>query len=89
MQLDISEGDTLLFILGDIDIIYPWAPRIVPLQMFRVGQLVISAVPAEFTTMSGRYLKNKVSEVRREGERERDIERETERETKREREVLF
>ena len=48
--------------------------------MFRVGQLVISAVPAEFTTMSGRYLKNKVSEVRREGERERDIERERERE---------
>ena len=76
MRLDISEGDTLIFILGDIDIIYPWAPRIVPLQMFRVGQLVISAVPAEFTTMSGRYLKNKVSEVRREereGERERGI----------------
>ena len=34
--------------------------------MFRVGQLVISAVPAEFTTMSGRYLKKRVSEVGRE-----------------------
>lgn len=53
---------------GHINILYPWAPKILPLQMFRIGQLVISAVPAEFTTMSGRYLKNAVKKVR---ERER------------------
>ncbi|XP_019858109.1 PREDICTED: neutral ceramidase B-like isoform X3 [Amphimedon queenslandica] len=53
----------ILLDTGDINILYPWAPRIVPLQMFRIGQLVISAVPAEFTTMSGRYLKNAVKKI--------------------------
>lgn len=46
-----------------MDVPYPWAPKIVPLQILGVGQLVIIAVPGEFTTMSGRRLRNAVAQV--------------------------
>jgi neutral ceramidase len=32
----------------------PWSPRVLPLQLVRIGDLAIIAVPGEFTTMSGR-----------------------------------
>lgn len=32
----------------------PWTPNILPIQIARVGNLLIIAVPAEFTTMAGR-----------------------------------
>lgn len=35
----------------------PMVPNILPLQLFRIGHLFIIAVPAEFTTMSGRRLR--------------------------------
>lgn len=35
---------------------YPWTPPILPLQLAKIGNLVIIAVPAEFTTMAGRRL---------------------------------
>jgi hypothetical protein len=37
--------------------LFRWAPGIMPLQMFRIGQLYIIGVPAEFTTMAGRRLR--------------------------------
>src|SRR5699024_2155972 len=42
---------------------YPWTPGILPLQIVKVGQLKIIAVPAEFTTMAGRRLMNTVQEA--------------------------
>ncbi len=39
---------------------YPWTPQILPLQILRLGSLAIVAVPAEFTTMSGRRLRQTV-----------------------------
>ncbi|KAG9042279.1 hypothetical protein FS837_011082 [Tulasnella sp. UAMH 9824] len=36
---------------------YHWSPSIVDIQIFRVGQLVILILPSEFTTMSGRRLR--------------------------------
>ena len=39
---------------GQIELPYAWDPSVVPLQLMRVGQLVIVATPAEFTTMAGR-----------------------------------
>jgi len=36
---------------------YPWVPRILPFQVFKVGNLVIAAAPFELTTMSGRRIK--------------------------------
>ena len=35
----------------------PMTPQIVPLQLLRIGNLAIAAVPAEVTTMAGRRLK--------------------------------
>jgi neutral ceramidase len=39
---------------------YDWQPHVVPIQLLRVGQLAIVAVPAEFTTMSGRRIRESV-----------------------------
>lgn len=36
---------------------YHWSPSIVDIQIFRVGQLVMLILPSEFTTMSGRRLR--------------------------------
>ena len=37
---------------------YAWHPKIVDVQMLKIGQFIIAAVPGEFTTMSGRRLKD-------------------------------
>jgi len=42
---------------------YPWTPTIVPVQIITIGQLVILGVPGEFSTMSGRRLRNTVKAV--------------------------
>lgn len=42
---------------------YPWTPEVLPIQIFKVGQLGIVAVPGEFTTMSSRRLLNTTHEV--------------------------
>ena len=44
----------ILLDVGQQDVPYQWAPNIVDIQMFRVGQLLIIISPGEATTMSGR-----------------------------------
>lgn len=39
---------------------YPWTPEVLPVQVVRVGQLAIIAVPFECTTMCGRRLRETV-----------------------------
>ena len=36
---------------------YRWHPDIIDTQMLQVGNIIIAAVPGEFTTMAGRRLK--------------------------------
>jgi neutral ceramidase len=48
---------TILLDTGNINIPHPWAPDVLPLQIFRLGQLIIVNVPTELTTMAGRRLK--------------------------------
>jgi len=50
----------ILLNTGDINFPLPWTPKILPLQILRIGQLFIIAVPGEFTTMSGRRLRDTV-----------------------------
>jgi len=38
----------------------PWTPQILPIQILTIGNLAIVAVPAEFTTMAGRRLRQTV-----------------------------
>lgn len=62
-QVECQKPKPILLDTGNMDFPYPWQPEIVPLQILRVGQLVLIAVPGEFTTMSGRYLRGNVSKV--------------------------
>jgi neutral ceramidase len=41
---------------------YPWTPEVLPVQIVRIGNLAIVAVPGEFSTMAGRRLRKTVSD---------------------------
>ncbi|XP_057378425.1 uncharacterized protein LOC130700406 [Daphnia carinata] len=47
----------VLLSTGEITWPYDWHPSIVETQVLRIGQLLIAAVPGEFTTMAGRRLR--------------------------------
>jgi neutral ceramidase len=53
----------ILLNVGGINIPYQWVPEILPLQILRVGQLYLVGVPGEFTTMSGRRLRDTILNV--------------------------
>lgn len=42
---------------------YQWQPKIVSTQVAIIGSVVIAGVPAEFTTMSGRRLREVIKNV--------------------------
>jgi neutral ceramidase len=39
----------------------PWTPQVLPLQIIRIGNLALAAVPFELTTMAGRRLRETVA----------------------------
>ncbi|RDX63063.1 Neutral ceramidase 1, partial [Mucuna pruriens] len=53
----------ILLDTGEMKKPYDWAPSILPIQILRIGQLVILSVPGEFTTMAGRRLRDAVKTV--------------------------
>eukprot|EP00158_Paraphelidium_tribonemae_P008999 Partr_v1_DN28746_c0_g1_i1_m62773 putative Ceramidase len=53
----------ILLDTGEARFPYAWEPSIVDIQMFQLGSLFVLAVPAEFTTMSGRRLRAAIKEV--------------------------
>lgn len=59
-QSDCQKPKPLLIDTGEMSQPYSWAPSILPIQILRIGQLVILCVPAEFTTMAGRRLREAV-----------------------------
>ncbi|NXS64159.1 ASAH2 ceramidase, partial [Brachypteracias leptosomus] len=50
----------ILFSTGEMTRPHPWHPDIVDVQIATIGSLAIIAVPGEFTTMSGRRLREAV-----------------------------
>ncbi len=42
---------------------YPWSPQILPISIIQLGQLALIAVPAEFTTMSGRRTRETIEKI--------------------------
>ena len=48
-QTDCHSPKPILLNTADLNFPYPWQPRILPVQLLRVGQLIIAGVPAEFT----------------------------------------
>lgn len=59
-QVDCQHPKPILLDTGEMKIPYDWAPSILPVQIFRIGQLVILNVPGEFTTMAGRRLRDAI-----------------------------
>uniref|UniRef100_A0A8C3LWY5 Neutral ceramidase n=1 Tax=Chrysolophus pictus TaxID=9089 RepID=A0A8C3LWY5_CHRPC len=53
----------VLFSTGEMTWPHPWHPDIVDVQIATIGSLAIVAVPGEFTTMSGRRLREAVKRM--------------------------
>uniref|UniRef100_A0A8D0KY80 Neutral ceramidase n=1 Tax=Strix occidentalis caurina TaxID=311401 RepID=A0A8D0KY80_STROC len=57
---DCHKPKPILFSTGEMTRPHPWHPDIVDVQIAVIGSLAIVAVPGEFTTMSGRRLREAV-----------------------------
>ncbi|KMQ94923.1 neutral ceramidase-like protein [Lasius niger] len=53
----------ILLATGRMKLPYQWQPNIVSTQVAIIGNIVIAGVPAEFTTMSGRRLREAIKKV--------------------------
>ncbi|KAF8396872.1 hypothetical protein HHK36_018507 [Tetracentron sinense] len=62
-QIDCQYPKPILLDTGEMKEPYDWAPSILPIQILRIGQLVILSVPGEFSTMAGRRLRDAVKTV--------------------------
>ncbi|KAI8016234.1 Neutral ceramidase 1 [Camellia lanceoleosa] len=62
-QVKCQNPKPILLDTGEMKEPYDWAPSILPIQILRIGQLVILSVPGEFTTMAGRRLRAAVKMV--------------------------
>ncbi|KAM9991673.1 hypothetical protein ACTFIZ_005068 [Dictyostelium cf. discoideum] len=61
-QINCQSPKPILLDVGMVEPI-PWVPDVMPIQIVTIGQIVLVAVPGEFTTMSGRRLRNSVREI--------------------------
>ncbi|XP_022999686.1 neutral ceramidase 2-like [Cucurbita maxima] len=62
-QVGCQKPKTVLLDTGEMFEPYAWAPAILPIQILRLGKLIILSVPGEFTTMAGRRLREAVKET--------------------------
>ncbi|RWS25925.1 neutral ceramidase-like protein [Leptotrombidium deliense] len=53
----------ILLPTGQMNIPYEFQPKVVPTQMFQIGDVFIAAAPSEFTTMCGRRLKESLRKI--------------------------
>ncbi|KAA0195384.1 Neutral ceramidase [Fasciolopsis buskii] len=66
---DCHSPKPILLATGELNLPVPWQPHEVGTQILRVGNLFIVALPGEFTTMSGRRIREGVQEVIRSNKR--------------------
>lgn len=50
----------ILLATGRIKLPYPWQPTVVATGIFQIGDVIIAALPGEFTTMAGRRLRHTI-----------------------------
>ncbi|KAF7817678.1 neutral ceramidase 2-like [Senna tora] len=62
-QVNCQKPKPVLLSTGEMFEPYAWAPAILPIQILRLGKLIILSVPGEFTTMAGRRLREAVLET--------------------------
>merc|ERR1719244_1085070 len=60
-QVDCQAPKPILLDTGEIEFPFPWHPVNIDTQIIRIGQLAILAVPGEFTTMSGRRMRESLA----------------------------
>lgn len=51
---------SILIPTGSLKLPDPWAPEVLPIQILKLGQLVMLVVPTEMTTMAGRRLRQHI-----------------------------
>lgn len=61
-EVECQAPKPILLNTGDVAKPYEWDPRIVPVQILKVGQVYILSAPCELTTMAGRRLRKAVKE---------------------------
>lgn len=66
-QVKCQAPKPILINTGGINFPHEWDPRIVPVQILRIGNFFIIAAPNELTTMAGRRLRNAVRKILEEG----------------------
>jgi neutral ceramidase len=59
-QIECQHPKPILLNTGNAKLPYRWDPAVIPISVFRVGQLFILSVPGEFTTMAGRRLRRAI-----------------------------
>ncbi|KAJ7957945.1 neutral ceramidase-like [Quillaja saponaria] len=62
-QVDCQKPKAVLLSTGEMFEPYAWAPAILPIQILRLGKLIILSVPGEFTTMAGRRLREAIMQA--------------------------
>ncbi|TPX35934.1 ceramidase [Synchytrium microbalum] len=62
-QVDCHAPKPILLDTGESTRPYAWQPSIVDVQVFKVGNVVLLGVPAEFTTMAGRRARQSVKDT--------------------------
>lgn len=62
-QIDCQAPKPILLNVGKAVLPYRWDPNTLPISIFCLGQLFILNVPAEFTTMAGRRLRQAVRQT--------------------------
>ncbi|OTF72498.1 hypothetical protein BLA29_005063, partial [Euroglyphus maynei] len=61
--LECHAPKAVLLPVGEMNFPYEWTPELMPTQMFEIGNLVIVGMPGEFTTMSGRRIRNDIKKI--------------------------
>ncbi|GAB2242358.1 hypothetical protein Droror1_Dr00019133 [Drosera rotundifolia] len=59
-QIECQSPKPILLDTGEMKLPYDWAPSVLPIQIFQIGQFIILSVPSEFTTMAGRRLRDAI-----------------------------
>ncbi|KAI4305113.1 hypothetical protein L6164_028499 [Bauhinia variegata] len=62
-QIKCQQPKPILLDTGEMKQPYDWAPSILPIQIFKIGQLAILSVPGEFSTMAGRRFRDAMKTV--------------------------
>ncbi|KAG2692895.1 hypothetical protein I3760_08G073200 [Carya illinoinensis] len=62
-QVECQKPKSVLLDAGEMFDPYAWAPAILPIQMLRLGKLIVLSVPGEFTTMAGWRLREAVKQT--------------------------